>query len=59
MFSTGLFINSFRERVPTPDGGFAEAGQVETPDGPWVELDECENTLSRVTRRWIKIGGTE
>lgn len=59
MFSTGLFPNNFRERVPTPDGGFAEAGQVETPDGPWVELDECENTLSRVTQRWIEIGGTK
>ncbi|CAG7996477.1 unnamed protein product [Penicillium salamii] len=44
MFSTGLYPNNFRERVPTPDGGFVDPGE------PKVSLS------SDYLTKWLEVG---
>ncbi|CAG8074686.1 unnamed protein product [Penicillium olsonii] len=51
MFSTGLYPNSFRERVPSPDGGFvdpggAEARQFSSCLDKWMEVGNAKQWLA-------------
>ncbi|CAG7937630.1 unnamed protein product [Penicillium salamii] len=50
MFSTGLHPNNFRERVPTPDGGFIDQDPKD-PLGPscvdkWLEVGDAKQWLA-------------
>ncbi|CAG8020427.1 unnamed protein product [Penicillium olsonii] len=52
MFSTGLYPNTFRERVPTPDGGFVD------PGGPEARLStSCLEKWLAVRDPWMQTNG--